>query len=105
MRHRMVIVLGVIVIAALVAFLVMRGCRSTADIDSTPAKRIGGLRDCRLLSDRPDERRFAALGGLQMHGNVPPAASSETFEQALQYLCAGRTVVADAFHQLPALLP
>src|SRR5215475_2690359 len=40
-----------------------------------------------------------------MHGNVPPAAGGETFEQAFQYLCAGRAIVADAFHQLPALLP
>src|SRR5262249_60081867 len=83
----------------------VRGCPSTADIDSTRAKRIGGLRDCCLLPDRPDERRFASLRGLQMHGNVPPAAGGETFEQAFQYLCAGRAIVADAFHQLPALLP
>ena len=40
-----------------------------------------------------------------MHGNVPAAAGGKTFEQAFQYLCAGRAIVADAVHQLPALLP
>src|SRR5262245_35934125 len=56
------------------------------------------------LPDRPDERRFAVPGGLQMHGNVASAACGEAVEQALQHLCAGGAAVADAFHQLPCLL-
>src|SRR5262245_48587713 len=78
--------------------------RSTAKVDSHRAKRIGGLRDCRVLPNRPDERRFAAFGGPQMNRYEPPAAGGEPLQQALQHLCAGGTVVGDIGHQLPALL-
>ena len=44
-------------------------------------------------------------GGLQMHGNMPAAAGGKTFKQALQHFGAGRVIVADICHQLPALLP
>src|SRR6478752_76646 len=54
------------------------------------------------LSDRPDEGRLAARAGPQAHGNVPAATEGKALKQAFQHTRAGRMIITDIGHQLPA---
>ena len=56
------------------------------------------------LADRPDERCIAACSRPHPNGNVAAAAGGQPLEQSFQHFCAGRMIVADIGHQLPALL-
>ena len=82
---------------------------------------IGRLRDARRPSvtglpvagewgevrsaDRPDERRPAAGRRLQMHRDMAAAAGGEPSNKPCKDAGAGRMIIADIGHQLPALLP
>ena len=70
------------------------GCPSMAGADSTCAKRIGGLRDCRRAArPYPIDQMNGGLPSrrrLQMHGDMAAASGGEALEQTLQHFGAGR---------------
>ena len=69
----------------------------------SPRKRGEGVRALRYPIDQTNGALPPAAGFMRTR-NVAAAAGGETLEQSFQHLCAGRVIIADIGHQLPALL-
>ncbi len=92
----------------------MGPCRECRCIFASPRLRLTLAPQERCEGDSQQSKRYPID---QTKGGLPPgdeshidedmaaAACGEAFEQPLEHFCAGRVIVGDIGHQLPALLP